>query len=58
MNEKTGSDNDAELEQLRQRIDEIDAEIQALIGDRARCAKEVGAAKGLTQTADFYRPER
>jgi chorismate mutase/prephenate dehydratase len=58
MNENTGSDNGAELEQLRQRIDEIDAEIQALIADRARCAKKVGAAKGLTQTADFYRPER
>ncbi len=58
MNEKTGSDNAALLAQLRQRIDEIDAEIQALIAARARCARDVGAAKGLTETVDFYRPER
>ncbi len=58
MNDKAGSDNAAALQQLRQRIDAIDADIQALIADRARCAQQIGAAKGLTQTVDFYRPER
>lgn len=46
------------LEQLRDRIDDIDRRIQALISDRARCAREVGELKGLTEKADFYRPER
>jgi chorismate mutase/prephenate dehydratase len=58
MNKKSDSDNAAELEQLRQRIDAIDAEIQALISDRARCAQQIGASKGLVQAVDFYRPER
>ena len=58
MTKKSDSDNAAELEQLRQRIDAIDAEIQALISDRARCAQQIGAAKGLVQAVDFYRPER
>jgi len=46
------------LEQLRERIDDIDRQIQGLISDRARCAKQVGELKGLTEKADFYRPER
>ena len=46
------------LAELRDRIDEIDGEIQSLINERARCAQEVGLAKGLTETVDFYRPER
>ena len=58
MNDKTGPDDAAALERLRQRIDVIDAEIQTLIADRARCAQEIGAAKGLIETVDFYRPER
>jgi chorismate mutase / prephenate dehydratase len=48
----------AALEQLRNRIDDIDAKIQALIADRARCAQQVGEVKGLSKTADYYRPER
>jgi chorismate mutase / prephenate dehydratase len=48
----------AELKRLRERIDEIDARIQALISDRARCAQEIGVVKGLGKTAEFYRPER
>jgi chorismate mutase / prephenate dehydratase len=43
---------------LRDRIDALDEKIQALIAERARCAKEIGVVKGLTSTADFYRPER
>jgi chorismate mutase/prephenate dehydratase len=48
----------ATLEQLRERIDALDAQIQALISERALCAKEIGRIKGLTATAEFYRPER
>jgi chorismate mutase/prephenate dehydratase len=51
-------DGDEALRQLRGTIDEIDANIQQLIAARARCAKEIGVLKGLTSTAEFYRPER
>ena len=51
-------DGDAALQRLRGTIDEIDANIQQLIAARARCAKEIGVLKGLTSTAEFYRPER
>ena len=46
------------LTQLRQQIDEIDRQIQALIAERARCAQRVGEVKGLSDKADYYRPER
>jgi chorismate mutase/prephenate dehydratase len=46
------------LESLRGRIDSIDAEIQALISERARCAQRIGTLKGLKSTAEYYRPER
>ena len=46
------------LDEMRERIDAIDQQIQSLIADRARCAKQVGEIKGLTEKADFYRPER
>jgi chorismate mutase/prephenate dehydratase len=49
---------DSQLDALRKEIDSVDEQIQALISKRARLAQEVGAAKGLTATADFYRPER
>src|SRR5262249_8101055 len=49
---------DTSLLELRNTIDEIDANIQQLIAARARCAKEIGVLKGLTSTAEFYRPER
>src|SRR5262245_56133569 len=52
------ADGDASLLELRNTIDEIDANIQQLIAARARCAKEIGVLKGLTSTAEFYRPER
>jgi chorismate mutase/prephenate dehydratase len=58
MNEKSGSGESFTLEQLRARIDDIDAELQNLISARARCARQVGTVKGLTETAEFYRPER
>jgi chorismate mutase/prephenate dehydratase len=43
---------------IRRRIDAIDAEIQGLIDDRARLAREVGASKQASAAVDFYRPER
>ena len=57
MNDQTSESDDALLA-LRQRIDEIDARIQALISERAAVAREVGVAKGFVISSDFYRPER
>ena len=50
--------DDTALSTLRGKIDTLDAELQALISQRARYAKEIGALKGATSTAEFYRPER
>lgn len=50
--------DDEALEQLRAEIDRIDAELQKLISERARCAQKVGELKGLSSTVEFYRPER
>jgi len=47
------------LEQIRERIDRVDAELHALINERARLAQQVGISKHAAgQTVDFYRPER
>jgi chorismate mutase/prephenate dehydratase len=46
------------LAELRGKIDAIDEQIQRLISERARYAKEIGAIKGLTHTVEYYRPER
>jgi chorismate mutase / prephenate dehydratase len=43
---------------LRGKIDIVDERIQALIAERAGLAKEIGVLKGLTQTVEYYRPER
>lgn len=53
--EKSGEDA---IKSLRGKIDALDAEIQDLISQRARHAKEIGVLKGLTSTAEYYRPER
>jgi len=48
-----------DLGEIRERIDEIDARLQALINERARLAQAVGKSKGKLQSAvDYYRPER
>lgn len=50
-----------ELIGLRDKIDDIDSEIQKLINERAACAQEVAKVKMASQgqeTAVFYRPER
>ena len=50
---------DADLAEIRQRINEIDERLQALINERAKYAQKVGLAKGeLSQAVDYYRPER
>lgn len=53
----TAGDHGA-LAVLRNKIDAVDERLQSLIAERARYAKEVGIVKGLTRTAEFYRPER
>jgi chorismate mutase/prephenate dehydratase len=58
MSRQPASEGDPSLEDLRQRIDAVDARIQAMLSERARYAQEVGRLKGLTSTAEFYRPER
>jgi chorismate mutase/prephenate dehydratase len=48
-----------DLAQIRDRIDSIDAAIQALLNERARFAQLVGISKSASGKAvDFYRPER
>jgi len=50
---------DADLAEIRQRINEIDERLQALINERAKYAQKVGLAKDqLAQAVDYYRPER
>ncbi len=50
--------DDAALQGIRGKIDALDAQLEELISQRARYAKEVGVLKGVTSTAEFYRPER
>lgn len=54
-----GSAPGAGLEALRDKIDAVDARIQALIAERAGLAQQVALVKGGKGSAvDFYRPER
>ena len=49
----------AGLQQIREQIDSVDAQIHALINARARLAQQVGISKHKEgHTVDFYRPER
>ena len=58
----TDGDNKAaasDLAEIRERINAVDEQIQALINERARFAQQVGVAKGeLASAVDYYRPER
>lgn len=58
----TTDDNgkDERLRHIRNRIDELDQQLQALISQRAACAQEIAAAKHKagTDSGSFYRPER
>ena len=48
-----------DLANIRERIDEVDRQIQSLISERARYAQQVGISKGeLASAVDYYRPER
>ncbi len=57
-------DREQRLDGIRAKIDAIDEQLQALISERARLAREVGETKfpnpvGLANTPrDYYRPER
>jgi len=52
------NDND-KLEEIRRRIDEVDAQLQDLLNERARCAQEVARIKREAGSENhFYRPER
>jgi len=47
------------LDAIRERIDAVDAQLHALINERARLAQQVGISKHASgHTVDFYRPER
>lgn len=46
------------LKAIRDRIDGLDEQIQALINARAQCAQEVAELKNGVPAANFYRPER
>jgi chorismate mutase/prephenate dehydratase len=47
------------LESIRGRIDAVDAQLHALINERAQLAQQVGISKHAAgHTVDFYRPER
>ncbi|MGH8865676.1 MAG: prephenate dehydratase, partial [Burkholderiales bacterium] len=48
----------SDIGDIRRRIDGIDEQIQHLIEDRARLAREVGASKKASAAVEFYRPER
>ncbi len=51
--------SDTQLEQLRRRIDALDEQLQAILSERAECAKQVAETKqNAGEDADFYRPER
>jgi chorismate mutase/prephenate dehydratase len=49
----------ADLASIRSRIDAVDAQLHALINERAQLAQQVGISKHAAgHTVDFYRPER
>ncbi|BBD79120.1 prephenate dehydratase [Aerosticca soli] len=53
------SEDKKSLSEVRERIDAIDRQIQELISERARRAKEIAKVKGEGLPAiDYYRPER
>lgn len=47
-----------QLNQIRQRIDAVDTQIQSLITERAKLAMEVAKVKESSGSSVFYRPER
>lgn len=57
MTDDTGS-TEQRVRAIRERIDALDAQIQALISERARCAQEIGRLKHVAGENNFYKPER
>ena len=58
-NRNKPEDQQTTLHDVRCKIDALDAQIQALISDRARLASVVRESKGQLENAvDYYRPER
>ena len=56
---KNNQTDPLDLDGIRERINAVDEQIQALINERARYAQQVGVAKGeLASAVDYYRPER
>lgn len=52
-------DRASKLGAIRERIDSVDARLQALLSERAQLAQQVGISKHQDgHTVDFYRPER
>ena len=49
---------EAEIETLRRQIDEIDADLLALLNRRVRLAQAVGRKKAKGEDKVVYRPER
>jgi chorismate mutase/prephenate dehydratase len=47
--------SDSRLGQLRDRIDELDENIQILLNERAACAQQVAEAKQDNDDSVFYR---
>ncbi|MBI3562299.1 MAG: prephenate dehydratase [Gammaproteobacteria bacterium] len=47
-----------ELKKMRERIDALDEQIQALISERARLAQQIAQAKQNSNDVTFYRAER
>ena len=59
MADKKSKAADVDLDEIRQRINEIDERLESLINERAKYAQKVGVAKGdLAKAVDYYRPER
>lgn len=59
IKEQAGNSTIATLDEVRQQIDAVDAQIQALVSERASLARAVRESKGqLDNAVDYYRPER
>ena len=57
--DRAAGQQDISLDEVRSKIDALDAQIQGLISDRARLACDVRESKGkLDNAVDYYRPER
>ena len=57
--DRPAGQQDISLDEVRNKIDALDAQIQKLISDRARLACDVRESKGkLDNAVDYYRPER